>query len=62
MLLQPIECEKCETRFCRDCFSEYDTQRRNICPNLCKIQYNFVQMRDLSDVHLDELKNIIFKC
>ena len=62
MLINPIECQKCETRFCRDCFSDYDTARRGTCPMKCKEGGRNILMSEMSEENLMELKNWDFIC
>ena len=62
MLINPVECQKCETRFCRDCFSDYDTERRGSCPMKCKEGGKNILMQEMSEKNLMELKKNVFKC
>ncbi len=62
MLINPVECQKCETRFCHECFSDYDTDRRGTCPMICKEGGKNIFISKMSEVNFMELKNKDFKC
>ncbi len=57
-----MECPKCELKFCRDCFLEYDTEKRLNCPKQCSYGNLVIKMKEVSDYYLQDLKNKEFKC